>query len=334
MPFGSVEDGQKYYGALFFTMLNMMFNCASEQATLVDRLPVFYKQRDFMFFPAWTFGFPMWFLRIPLSFIEPTIWVLLTYYPIGFSPSPSRFFRHYLVCVSIHNMALGLFRLVGSVGRTQVLANILAGLTYQLVFVLGGFIVAKNDIKPWMLWGYYVSPMSYGQNAIVINEFLDERWSKPNTDPRFNATTVGELLLKARGFYTQDYWFWICIGALFGFSLLFNSLFILAITYLNPIDGSNAFIEDVGDKKDESSSEISSLNEERKTGMVLPFQPLSLAFSHLNYYVDMPVAIAGVPKIKVGYNPAAWMLEISSPSAEAQLGVDFAEIYANSTLYR
>ncbi|KAK2364343.1 pleiotropic drug resistance protein [Trifolium repens] len=288
MPFGSVEDGNKYFGALFFTMLNMMFNCAGEQAMLVDKLTVFYKQRDFMFFPAWAFGLPMWFLRIPFSFIEPTIWVLLTYYTIGFAPSPSRFFRHYLVCVSIHNMSLGLFRLVGSVGRTQVLSNILAGLTYQLVFVLGGFIVAKNDIKPWMLWGYYVSPMSYGQNAIVINEFLDERWSKPNTDPRFNATTIGELLLKARGFYTQDYWFWICIGALFGFSLLFNFLFILAITYLNPIGDSNAFIEDEGDEKNENSSEISSLNEERRTGMVLPFQPLSLAFNHLNYYVDMP----------------------------------------------
>ncbi|KAK2418391.1 pleiotropic drug resistance protein [Trifolium repens] len=288
MPFGSVQDGNKYFGALFFTMLNMMFNCSGEQAMLVDKLTVFYKQRDFMFFPAWAFGLPMWFLRIPFSFIEPTIWVLLTYYTIGFAPSPSRFFRHYLVCVSIHNMSLGLFRLVGSVGRTQVLSNILAGLTYQLVLVLGGFIVAKNDIKPWMLWGYYVSPMSYGQNAIVINEFLDERWSKPNTDPRFNATTIGELLLKARGFYTQDYWFWICIGALFGFSLLFNFLFILAITYLNPIGDSNAFIEDEGDEKNENSSEISSLFEERRTGMILPFQPLSLAFNHLNYYVDMP----------------------------------------------
>ena len=34
-----------------------------------------------------------------------------------------------------------------------------------------------DDIKPWMIWGYYVSPMMYGQNAIAINEFLDERWS-------------------------------------------------------------------------------------------------------------------------------------------------------------
>lgn len=34
-----------------------------------------------------------------------------------------------------------------------------------------------DDIEPWMIWGYYVSPMMYGQNAIAINEFLDERWS-------------------------------------------------------------------------------------------------------------------------------------------------------------
>lgn len=34
-----------------------------------------------------------------------------------------------------------------------------------------------DDIEPWMIWGYYVSPMMYGQNAIAINEFLDDRWS-------------------------------------------------------------------------------------------------------------------------------------------------------------
>lgn len=35
-----------------------------------------------------------------------------------------------------------------------------------------------DDIEPWMIWGYYISPMMYGQNAIVMNEFLDKRWSK------------------------------------------------------------------------------------------------------------------------------------------------------------
>jgi len=45
-------------------------------------------------------------------------------------------------------------------------------------------------------------------------------------------------------------------------------------------------------------------------------------------------AIPGVPKIKDGDNPATWMLDISSTLVEANIEVDFAEIYAKSTLYR
>lgn len=53
-----------------------------------------------------------------------------------------------------------------------------------------------------------------------------------------------------------------------------------------------------------------------------------------NVYTNLLQAIPGVPKITEGYNPATWMLEVSSPLAEAHLDVDFAEIYANSALYR
>lgn len=45
-------------------------------------------------------------------------------------------------------------------------------------------------------------------------------------------------------------------------------------------------------------------------------------------------AIEGVPKIREGYNPATWMLEITSPAQEAALGVNFTDIYKNSDLYR
>lgn len=54
-----------------------------------------------------------------------------------------------------------------------------------------------------------------------------------NTDPRINAPTVGKVLLRSRGFFTDDYMFWVCIGALVAFSILFNVLFIAALTYLN-----------------------------------------------------------------------------------------------------
>jgi hypothetical protein len=45
-------------------------------------------------------------------------------------------------------------------------------------------------------------------------------------------------------------------------------------------------------------------------------------------------AIPGVTKIKDKYNPATWMLEVSSIAAEARLAMDFAEYYKTSTLHQ
>ncbi|KAK4279541.1 hypothetical protein QN277_011309 [Acacia crassicarpa] len=319
MKHGHLEDGGKVLGALFFSLINMMFNGMAELSMTTMRLPMFFKQRDFLFYPAWAFALPIWVLRIPISFMESTLWTVLTYYTIGFAPPASRFFRQLLAFFSVHQVALSLFRFLAGLGRTQVVANTLGAFTLIIVFVLGGFVISKDDLGAWMIWGYYVSPMMYGQNAIAINEFLDKRWSTPNYDRRISEPTVGKALLKSRGLFTQNSWFWISIGALLSFSLLFNILFILALTYLNPLGNSKSMILE---EEDNNASVNSSPSEEQKVatkaakfegnnmtarniaecstpkatestarikkGMVLPFQPLSLAFSHVNYYIDMP----------------------------------------------
>uniref|UniRef100_A0A5B7ABS0 Putative pleiotropic drug resistance protein 2-like n=1 Tax=Davidia involucrata TaxID=16924 RepID=A0A5B7ABS0_DAVIN len=309
MKTGRIEDAGKFWGALFFSLLNVMFNGMAELAMTVFRLPVFFKQRDCLFFPAWAFALPIWLLRIPISLMESAIWIILTYYTIGFAPSAARFFKQLLAFFGVHQMALSLFRFLAAAGRTQVVANTLGSFTLLLVFVLGGFIVAKGDIQQWMIWGYYISPMMYGQNAIAINEFLSERWSAP-----INGTTVGKTLLKDRGLFQDEHWYWICIGALLAFSLLFNVLFVAALTFLNPLGDTKAVIADddnenhrkrlvtsnaegidmaVRNPQGSTSSTASVANNQAKRGMVLPFQPLSLAFNHVNYYVDMPAEMKG-----------------------------------------
>lgn len=45
-------------------------------------------------------------------------------------------------------------------------------------------------------------------------------------------------------------------------------------------------------------------------------------------------SIPGVPEIKENYNPATWMLEITMGSIEEQLGLDFAQVYKESQLYK
>nr|CAD1818081.1 unnamed protein product [Ananas comosus var. bracteatus] len=261
----SIADGSKYFGALFFSLIIIMFNGFAELSMTVSNLPVFYKQRDSLFFPPWVYGIQYWILRIPLSLLDTTIWMVLTYYVIGFAPSASRFFRLYLALFMVHQMALSLFRFIGAIGRSMVVANTIGTFSLLLVFVLGGFVISKgtylylyaDDIKPWWIWGFWSSPMMYGQNAISNNEFLDKRWSAPNNDSTIDAPTIGTAFLRSRGLFINGYWYWLSVGALLAYSILFNILFILAITYLDPIASSQNIIaeDDAEDKEMTSNAE-------------------------------------------------------------------------------
>jgi ABC-type multidrug transport system permease subunit len=175
------DDGAVYVGALLFGLINNMFNGFAELALTIQRLPVFYKHRDLLFHPPWTYTLPTVLLRIPISVMEVTLWIGLTYYTIGFAPQASIFFKHLLVLFLIQQMAAGLFRLIAAVCRTMIISNTGGTLCLLLVFLLGGFMVPRSQIPVWWRWGYWVSPLTYGFNAISVNEMLSPRWINNNT---------------------------------------------------------------------------------------------------------------------------------------------------------
>ena len=83
-------EGGLYMGALFFAVVMIVINGMADLAMTIAKLPVFYKQRDLLFFPAWSYALPTWILKIPVSFWEVGVWVTLTYYVIGFDPNVGR----------------------------------------------------------------------------------------------------------------------------------------------------------------------------------------------------------------------------------------------------
>ncbi|GLJ45897.1 hypothetical protein SUGI_0966190 [Cryptomeria japonica] len=305
----NVADGSMYIGALFLALVLNMFNGISELAIILDKLPVFYKQRDLMFYPAWAYSIPIWITQIPVSLLESFVWVALTYYGIGYAPSPSRFFRQFLLLAVLHQTGLVLFHFIASVTRTVIIGNTCGVFALFMIFVLGGFIVSKEDIKGWWIWCYWLSPLTYAQNAISVNEFLATRWQTPHEN-------IGVRFLKSRGLFTDSNWYWIGVGALIGFIVVLNLLFTLALQYLNPVGKTQPLVVENEELIDEQGKEMQALSlsgskqaeiqntgkisggssnlstssrrEAGKKGMVLPFQPLSLTFHNVNYHVDMP----------------------------------------------
>ncbi|XP_035539394.1 pleiotropic drug resistance protein 1-like isoform X1 [Juglans regia] len=306
MPREDASDGGIYTGALFFSVIMIMFNGMAELSMTIIKLPVFYKQRDLLFYPSWVYAIPQWILKIPITFLEVAVWVFMTYYVIGFDPNVGRLFKQYLLLVMMNQVASALFRFIAAMGRNMIVANTFGSFALLLLFALGGFILVKDDIKKWWIWGYWISPLMYGQNAIVVNEFLGNNWKKvlPNTNE-----TLGVTVLKSRGFFTHTYWYWIGVGASVGFLFLFNIGFVIALSYLNPFGKSQSTKSDEPESNEEgkrtgggiqltqrensssqrgSTSSAIEASRNGKRGMVLPFEQHSITFDEIIYSVDMP----------------------------------------------
>ncbi|KAL0347079.1 UNVERIFIED_CONTAM: ABC transporter G family member 39 [Sesamum calycinum] len=282
MPHGELIDGDKFLAALFFSLTNVLFNGLAELVMTLFRLPVFYKQRDLLFYPAWAFGLPIWILGVPLSFLESAIWIILTYYTIGFAPAAN----------SIHNMAIGLFRFISAVGRTQVVASTFATFTSLVVLVLGGYMVSKDDLEPWLKWAYYIFPLSYGQNAVSMTNFLTKDGVHQIQIPDSMNLLSGKSSSNQGAFIQKT----IALGD--------SSALILdeSASKTNKKSSGKSVLETpegVAMEQAHTSTglglPVGTVDHASKKGMILTFQSLSLVFNHINYYVDVPaVKILGV----------------------------------------
>ncbi|XAR52749.1 Xenobiotic-transporting ATPase [Bertholletia excelsa] len=290
-----------YLGALFYSLVILLADGFPELSLTVARLPVFYKQRDLYFYPAWAYAIPATILKVPLSLMVAFVWTSLTYYAIGYSPEAGRFLRQLILFFALHLASISMFRLLASVFRTVVASATAGSLSIIFCFLFGGFIIPKPAMPTWLKWGFWVSPLAYGEIGLAVNEFRAPRWKE--TMP--TNITIGQEVLESRGLNFEGYFFWISIGALFGLTILFNIGFTLALSFLKP-PGSRAIVssEKLWQLQEREVSRNHAYQEEKsrnlppnafedpcKGKMVLPFEPQTLVFQDVQYYVDPPLAM-------------------------------------------
>ncbi|XP_071722010.1 pleiotropic drug resistance protein 1-like isoform X2 [Rutidosis leptorrhynchoides] len=303
----TVTDAVIYMGSLFFTVVMLTFNGMAEIPLVSFKLPVFYKQRDLLFFPAWANVIPQWILCIPVSFIEALVWVVISYYTVGYDPDATRFFKQWLLLGLLNMMATTLFRVVASIGRNMTISTTLGSFAMCILFVNCGYVLSRDKVKKWWIWAYWISPLMYADAAIYSNEFLGDSWSK--IDPATNET-LGVTVMKSRAFFPHEYWYWIGVGALIVLIIILNGLFTIFLTLLNAYDKQQAVLlePEINENSNsergavdltsqeylstgQSSSAAVQPTEERNRGMILPFEPHSLSFDNVTYSVDMPQAM-------------------------------------------
>uniref|UniRef100_A0A0D9XN09 ABC transporter domain-containing protein n=1 Tax=Leersia perrieri TaxID=77586 RepID=A0A0D9XN09_9ORYZ len=135
-----------YMGSLFYALLLLLVNGFPELAMAVSRLPVFYKQRDYYFYPAWAYALPAFILKIPVSLVESITWTSISYYLIGYSPEASSIYA-YLAKMGILDLAIVITMSGVTLGRRVLMDR---GLDFSSYFywisvgALLGFILLLN----------------------------------------------------------------------------------------------------------------------------------------------------------------------------------------------
>ncbi|KAE8699643.1 Squamosa promoter-binding protein, putative isoform 1 [Hibiscus syriacus] len=383
-----------YMGSLFYALMRLMTTGIAELEFTVSRLSVFYKQRDFYFYPAWAYSIPAAILKISFSLMDAFLWTALTYYVIGYSPEPERFFRQFFLLFFVHQMAVSLFHLIASAVRDPTLAANSGFITIMAIFLFSGFIIPRPALLPaWVKWGFWLSPLAYAEiapgssRAVITRKIFLSKENENSSDTAeekellivgslkalaqakakrmvlpFNPTTISfedvqyfvdtpkqlrvqgcpqkrlQLLQDITGAFRPG-----VLTALMGVSgagktTLMDEFVteVLQMIELDEIKDALVGMPCVSGISPEQHARAAAIVmrvvkntvDTKRTIVCTIHQP------SIHIFEAFDEGISGVPKIKENHNPATWMLEVTSPSAEANLGIDFASIYKESYIYK
>ncbi|KAK1356757.1 pleiotropic drug resistance protein 3-like [Heracleum sosnowskyi] len=217
----------------------------------------------------------------------------------SYSPEPQRFFQQILLLAFVNQVSTSLFRLIASIFTDQSVATFCGLFTVLVMFLFCGFIIPQPSLPAWLKWGFWLSPFTYAEIGISVNEFLSPRWQK---DLSLNAT-IGHRFLENHGFNYGRNFYWISIGALFGFWIILNIGFTCALKFSKAPRRFQTAISEKRLSKLQAKDDMLGISQEselpnvapsyapadtKHIGMVLPFKPVTLTFENVQYFVDTP----------------------------------------------
>uniref|UniRef100_R7W6R7 Pleiotropic drug resistance protein 3 n=1 Tax=Aegilops tauschii TaxID=37682 RepID=R7W6R7_AEGTA len=255
----------------------------------IGRLPSFYKQKSYYFYSSWAYAIPASVLKVPISILDSLVWISITYYGIGYTPTVSRFFCQFLILCLLHHSVTSQYRFIASYFQTPIVSFFYLFLALTVFLTFGGFILPKTSMPGWLNWGFWISPMTYAEISIVINEFLAPRWQKES----IQNITIGNQILVNHGLYYSWHYYWISFGALLGSILLFYIAFGLALDYRTPTEeyhGSRPTksLCQQQEKDYTIQNESDDQSNISKAKVTIPVMHLPITFHNLNYYIDTP----------------------------------------------
>jgi ATP-binding cassette subfamily G (WHITE) protein 1 len=121
--------------------------------------------------------------EIPVYFLSPLLMEIIVYFGIGLTVTAAKFFYFYLVMLLITLAASALGYFCSSIFTSPENAVGISPIILMPIMLFGGLFANSGSYPSWIGWIQYISPIRYGLEALVRNEFLDREMLPDVTNP-------------------------------------------------------------------------------------------------------------------------------------------------------
>lgn len=115
----------------------------------------------------------------PILCLTPMIFSIIVYFKIGLTITASQFFYFYLIILLLSQCAASFGYFMSSIFHKEEMAVSLSPVIMMPIMLFGGQFANAGNIQAWISWFQYISPIRYGFESFVRNEF-DERSYDPS----------------------------------------------------------------------------------------------------------------------------------------------------------
>eukprot|EP00741_Cyanophora_paradoxa_P002580 tig00000605_g2503.t1 len=217
---------QNRNGALFFITTSSVMSAIMGILSVFDaEKAVFRREHAQGMYGAGSFFLSRVAVDLPFQIALPWLFATVTYWMIGLQASTERYFVYSCVVVlmTLSGQALGIF--IAAVSPQLELGLMAAPMLIMPLMIFSGFMVSNAGIPVYFDWIKYISPMKYGYEALLKNEYtgLTGLTCEPGKGACMARSGRGEEIITALGM-DDGIVLGYCILALLGMTALFLGL--------------------------------------------------------------------------------------------------------------
>jgi ABC-type multidrug transport system fused ATPase/permease subunit len=220
---------------VLFMSFALAFANMPEVALAVESRRVVLKHAEQRLYPPAAQVLAATLVHAPLAAAEVVVMGSLVYWLMGFCASAGRFLFFELALLAASLQFAALFRLLAYALPSAEVAQAAAAAVTGAFMLTSGFLVTRLNIPNWLLWFYYISPISWLLRSTSSSEFLApaaEGCSQYSDEiPGYQGTglTFGITFMNTYEMQLGDAWRWGGVAYLLALGALLVLLSALAL---------------------------------------------------------------------------------------------------------